>query len=148
MNLPSRKVGVLREGQLIRRDLIAAQRAKLAARRAYEAVRPKRSIAVIAEGSGICATAAYENVPRCSARMFNDDIFSWQRQETVLNFHVHKPNGTEDAANHQSHDQQHCKDGSAPNAIHSRTSYSKATPSGSFSSNQVSAASTFANTLR
>jgi hypothetical protein len=32
--------------------------------------------------------------------------------------------------------------------IHSRTSYSNATPSGSFSSNHVSAASTFANTLR
>ena len=30
---------------------------------------------------------------------------------------------------------------------HSRTSYSKATPSGSFSSNQVSAASGFANTF-
>jgi hypothetical protein len=31
--------------------------------------------------------------------MFNDDILWWQRRETVLNFHVHKPNGTEDAAN-------------------------------------------------
>jgi hypothetical protein len=31
--------------------------------------------------------------------MFNDDILSWSRQETVLNFRVHKPNGTEDAAN-------------------------------------------------
>src|SRR6266851_7634654 len=42
VNLASRKVGVLREGgQLIRRDLTAAQRAKPAARRAYEAVRPE-----------------------------------------------------------------------------------------------------------
>ncbi len=38
------------------------------------------------EGSGICATAVYENVPRCSARMFNDDIFWWSPQDTVLNF--------------------------------------------------------------
>src|SRR5258705_4014120 len=36
----------------------------------------------------------------------------------------------------------------SPARIHSRTSYSNATPSGSFSSNQVSATSTFANTLR
>jgi hypothetical protein len=33
-------------------------------------------------------------------------------------------------------------------AAHSRTSYSKATPSGSFSSNHLSAASRLANTLR
>lgn len=32
--------------------------------------------------------------------------------------------------------------------VHSRISYSKATPSGSFSTNQVSAASAFAKTLR
>jgi hypothetical protein len=38
-------------------------------------------------------------VARCSVRMFNDDILSWPPQETVLNFHVHKPKGTEDAAN-------------------------------------------------
>src|SRR5262249_48366659 len=37
--------------------------------------------------------------------------------------------------------------GAAPDAVHSRTSYSKATPSGSFSSNHFSAASTLANTL-
>jgi hypothetical protein len=37
----------------------------------------------------------------------------------------------------QGHDQQHGKDSSASDAIHSRTSYSKATPSGSFSSNHV-----------
>ena len=36
----------------------------------------------------------------------------------------------------------------SPARIHSRTSYSNATPSGSFSSNHVSAASAFANTLR
>ena len=62
VDLPSRNVAVLREGgQLIRPDLTAGQRAKLAARRAYEAVRPRRIIAVSGEGSGICATAAYEN---------------------------------------------------------------------------------------
>jgi hypothetical protein len=38
--------------------------------------------------------------------------------------------------------------GWAPNPVHSRTSYSNATPSGSFSLNHVSAASPFANTLR
>jgi hypothetical protein len=31
--------------------------------------------------------------------MFNDDILSWPPQEIVLNFHVPKPKGTEDAAN-------------------------------------------------
>src|SRR5258707_15378218 len=36
----------------------------------------------------------------------------------------------------------------SPARIHSRTSYSKATPSGSFSSNHVSAASTFSTNLR
>jgi hypothetical protein len=42
VDLPSRNVAVLREGgQLIRPDLTAGQRAKLAARRAYEAVRPE-----------------------------------------------------------------------------------------------------------
>ena len=35
----------------------------------------------------------------------------------------------------------------AADAVHSRTSYSKATPSGSFSSNHLSAASRLANTL-
>jgi hypothetical protein len=30
----------------------------------------------------------------CSVRIFNDDILSWLRQETVLNFHVQKQNGT------------------------------------------------------
>src|SRR5260370_27796637 len=41
----------------------------------------------------------------------------------------------------------HMIDRAAADAVHSRTSYSKATPSGSFSSNHFSAASTFANTL-
>jgi hypothetical protein len=38
----------------------------------------------------------------------------------------------------QDHDQQHGKDGAPPDASHSKTSYSNATPSGSFSSNHVS----------
>jgi hypothetical protein len=47
----------------------------------------------------------------------------------------------------QDHDQQHGKDGSAPDPVHSMTSYSKATPSGSLSSNHSSAARAVANTL-
>lgn len=40
-----------------------------------------------------------------------------------------------------------CKDGALSDAVHSRISYSNATPSGSFSSNHFSAAFAFANTL-
>jgi hypothetical protein len=67
---------------LTRRDLTAAQCAKLAARRkaAYEAVHPETKHSVIGEGSRIRATRG------CSVRMFNDDILWWQRQETVLAF--------------------------------------------------------------
>ncbi len=39
-------------------------------------------------------------------------------------------------------------DRAAADPVHSRTAYSNATPSGSFSSTYVSAASAFANTLR
>ncbi|KRQ94351.1 hypothetical protein CQ10_34135 [Bradyrhizobium valentinum] len=41
----------------------------------------------------------------------------------------------------QCDDQGHANNGASADAVHTRTSYSNATPSGSFSSNQVSAAS-------
>lgn len=55
---------------------------------------------------------------------------------------------------HHVPDYHHCRDdkhgvsGRAADAVHSRTSYSKATPSESFSSNHFAAAPAFAKTLR
>jgi hypothetical protein len=46
------------------------------------------------------------------------------------------------------HDQQHGKDGAAADAVHSRTSYSNETPSGSFSCSHVWAAALLTKTLR
>ena len=49
--------------------------------------------------------------------------------------------------NRHRQDDKHGVGGPAAHPVHSRTSYSNATPSGSFSSNHVSAAAAFANTL-
>jgi hypothetical protein len=50
-------------------------------------------------------------------------------------------------ANSKAPNQQHAHDGAAADGVHPRTSYSNSTPSGSFSSNHLSAASRLANTL-
>ena len=59
---------------------------------------------------------------------------------------LQRPQHLPDDRQHQNNE--HRVSGPPADAVHSRSSYSKATPSGSFCSNQVSAASGLANTFK